>query len=115
VFEATDADNDPISYVVVQQPTSVPSDNSTPEQVGIVTTTTSGTFTYLADTGVTGIAQVKFQATDGIKLSNVGTLTVNVRTNTAGQSGSSHGFLGGIWLPFLPLFGLFALLRRRWS
>ena len=114
-LSAIDLDGDPVSYVIVQQPMAFDPKNpaATPVQVGIVTTDTSGLFTYLADIGTSGLAQFKFQATDGIRLSKPATVTVNVRTNTAGQSGSSRGFLGAFWLPFLPLLGLLAGLRRR--
>jgi hypothetical protein len=114
VFEATDVDNDDIVFVVVQQPLSVPTGTETSESAGIVTTAPDGVFTYLADTGFTGIAVMKFQATDGIKLSNIGQVTVSVQKNTAGSGyKSKHGFLGAFWLPWLPLLGLFAALRRR--
>jgi hypothetical protein len=40
-------------------------------------------------------------------------MTIDVQTNPTGGGSSHHGFLGVFWLPWLPLLGLFALLRRR--
>ena len=70
-----------------------------------------GTFTYQANTGYVGPDSVIFQVTDGVKVSNVSTLTIKVESNPT--STSSHSLLGAFWLPMLPLLGLFALLRRR--
>jgi hypothetical protein len=53
-----------------------------------------------------------FQVSDGVKLSKISTVSVNVRAAPGGGS-SKHGFLGGFPLLLLPSLGLLALLRRR--
>lgn len=105
---ALDPDGDPVTFVIVQQPPIT--DGILP---GFVSGNTNGVFVYLTATGVTGVTSFKFQATDGVKLSNIATVTVNVLKNSAGSKSSSHSLLGGFWLPFLPVLGLFAALRRR--
>ena len=103
---AFDPDGDAVLFAVVQPP---------PTDAGTVSGTADGSFVYLADTGVTGNTSFQFQVTDGVKLSNVGTISVQVLKNPTGGSSSSHGFLGGFWLAWLPLLGLVARLRRRRS
>jgi len=99
-FEASDADGDNLTYALL----------TTSDQRASVVADSIGVFTYLANTGITGEDQLQFQVSDGVKLSNIGTVTVFVHTNKNGSSGS-HSFLGGFYLPLLPLLGL--LLRRR--
>ena len=101
---AFDPDNDAVIFGVVQPP---------PADAGTVSGTADGSFEYLAQTGVVGDTSFQFQATDGVKLSNIATITVQVLKNPVGSTSGHHGFLGGFWLPFLPVFGLFAMLRRR--
>lgn len=113
VFDASDADGDALTYVITQQPLAFSTTTGlSSTSVGIVTTTTDGLFTYLADTDTTGLAQMRFRATDGVKISNEGIVTVNVLKNTT-TSNKGGGFLGGFWLPFFPVLGLFVFLRRR--
>ena len=107
-LEALDKDGDPLSFVIVQQPPLV---NGI--QPGLVVGSSDGVFVYFASTGVTGSTTFKFQATDGVKLSNIAQINVNVLKNSSGGKSSSHHFLGGFWLPLLPVLGLFAALRRR--
>jgi len=102
VFEASDADGDPVSFVLLNS-------NDPNASVGA---TGNGVFSYLAATGFTGEDLLQFQVTDGVKISNVGTVTVFVHTNKSGSS-SKHGFLGGFALPLLPLLLGFLLRRRR--
>ena len=104
VFEAVDADGDSLAFTLLN-----PND-----QNASLSSTSSGLFSYLANPGFTGEDQLQFQASDGLKLSNTGTVTVFVHKNTAGQSKSGRSFLGGFYLPFLPLLlGLLARRRRR--
>jgi hypothetical protein len=105
-FQALDADGDGVSYVLVTPP---------PADLATISVSSDGSFLYLAATGVTGITSMQFQATDGVKLSNIATVTINVQKNSSGggSGDKGHGLLGGFWLPFLPMFGLFAILRRR--
>jgi hypothetical protein len=70
-------------------------------------------FSYLANVGFIGPDQLQFQVSDGVKLSNIGTVTVFVHKNTAGQSKGGRSFLGGFYLPFLPLLLGFLARRRR--
>jgi hypothetical protein len=102
-FTATDQDNDPLAYVVTTEPT-----------LGSFSySSTDGSFTFTANTGEVGDNLVQFQVSDGVKLSNIADMTIDVQTNPTGGGSSHHGFLGVFWLPWLPLLGLFALLRRR--
>ncbi|HEY1771836.1 MAG TPA: FG-GAP-like repeat-containing protein [Gammaproteobacteria bacterium] len=101
-FVATDADGDPLVYVVTTEPT-----------LGSFSYSSSdGTFTYTAATGEVGDDTAQFQVSDGVKLSNIATVTIDIQTNPTGST-SSHSFLGVFWLPLLPILGLFAALRRR--
>jgi hypothetical protein len=101
-FQAVDADGDPLTYVAVTLPT-----------LGTFSySTTDGSFTYLANTGQVGTDTAVFQVSDGVKLSNLATVSIDIQTNPTGGS-SSHGFLGAFWLPLLPVLGLFGRLRRR--
>ena len=101
-FGATDKDGDPLVYVVTTEPTlgSFSYDSN------------DGTFTFTAGTGQVGDDLVQFQVSDGVKLSNIADMTIDIQSNPTGGS-SHHGFLGVFWLPMLPLLGLFAALRRR--
>jgi hypothetical protein len=102
-FEAFDPDGDALTYVVVNQPAT-----------GTFTySTTSGAFAYLARAGYVGPDAVTFQVSDGVKISQVATVSVTVTSSSSG--GGSHKFLGGLALPLLPLLGLFVVLRRRRS
>ncbi|HEY1990932.1 MAG TPA: hypothetical protein VGH71_00615, partial [Gammaproteobacteria bacterium] len=74
--------------------------------------TTTGDFSYLANPGYVGPDSMTFQVSDGVKLSKISTVSVNVRAAPGGGS-SKHGFLGGFPLLLLPSLGLLALLRRR--
>lgn len=72
----------------------------------------NGAFEYQANQGFTGPDTFQFQVTDGVKLSNISTVRIFVRTNSLGQSsGGGHGFLGAYNLPLLLL--LFTLLLGR--
>ena len=104
-FAAADSDNDPLFFGVVG-----PSQNSS-----ISFTSDTGVFQYTANQGFTGADSFQYQASDGIKLSNIANINVLVQTNTAGQSSSSHKFLGiGAFGPLLlPLLCLGVFLRRR--
>ena len=101
-FEATDADGDPLTYVLIDQPAD-----------GIFSyDSTTGDFTYQADPGFVGSDSMSFQVSDGVKLSNIATININVHGSTSSSS-KSHKFLGTLPLPLLPLLGWFAALRRR--
>ncbi|HEX4299492.1 MAG TPA: FG-GAP-like repeat-containing protein [Gammaproteobacteria bacterium] len=103
-FTAIDPDGDTLVYVAVTLPT-----------LGSFSySTTEGSFTYLANTGQVGTDTAVFQVSDGVKLSNLATVSIDIQTNPTGSS-SSHGFLGAFWLPLLPLLGLFVARRRRRS
>jgi len=102
-FTATDSDGDPLVYVVTAEPT-----------LGSFSYSSSdGSFTFTANTGLVGDDLVQFQVSDGVKLSNIADMTIDIQTNPTGGGSSHHGFLGVFWLPMLPLLGLFAALRRR--
>jgi hypothetical protein len=101
-FTAIDPDGDALVYVAVILPT-----------LGTFSySTTDGSFTYQANTGQVGTDTAVFQVSDGIKVSNLATVSIDIQTNPTSSS-SSHGFLGAFWLPLLPMLGLFAALRRR--
>ncbi|HEY4127698.1 MAG TPA: FG-GAP-like repeat-containing protein [Gammaproteobacteria bacterium] len=102
-FPALDVDGDTLTYVV----TTLPLDGT------LSYGTTTGIFNYQANTGVTGLDTMSFQVSDGVKLSNIATIPINVQKNPVGDSGGGHSFLGAFWLPMLPLLGLFLGLRRR--
>jgi hypothetical protein len=102
-FLAADPDGDPLVYVAVK----LPADGTFSYNTG------DGTFTFQANTGQVGMDSAEFQVSDGIKLSNIATVSIDIQTNPTGGSSSSHGFLGTFWLPLLPVLGLFAALRRR--
>jgi len=101
-FLATDPDGDPLTYVTVVVPTKGTFSYSTGD----------GSFTYQANTGQVGADSAVFQVSDGVKLSGLATLSIDIQTNPTGSS-SSHSFLGAFWLPLLPILGLFGWLRRR--
>jgi len=101
-FTAGDADGDAISYSLL----------TTSDANASVAANSAGVFTYLANVGFTGEDQLQFQVSDGVKLSNVGTVTVFVHSNKTSSSSSHNGFLGGFGLPLLPLL-LLAWRRRR--
>jgi hypothetical protein len=101
-FVAFDADGDPLTYVAIVQPLEGTFSYDTGD----------GTYTYQANTGYVGPDSATFQVTDGVKLSNISTLSIYVHTNPVGGS-SSHTLLGAFWFPLLPLLGLFVRLRRR--
>ena len=97
-MSAGDADGDLLTFGVV-----------TPTLGGTLSfTSNDGSFLYQANVGFTGKDSFQFQATDGVKLSNIATVDITVAANTLGQSSSSHGFLGAYNLPLLLL--LLALL-----
>jgi len=101
IMNGTDKDNDALGFSVVVSPAN-----------GIIASSNDGTFSYLANTGYKGADSFQFQASDGVKLSNVGTIPITIAKNSAGATGSKGGFLGGFGLPLLPLLlGLW--LRRR--
>ena len=98
---AVDADGDLLTFGVV-----------TPTLGGTISFTSSdGAFLYQANVGFSGKDSFQFQVTDGVKLSNIATVDITVAKNTAGQSSSSHGFLGAFNLPILLM--LFTLLLGR--
>ncbi len=66
----TDAQNDPLTAVLVAGP-----------QNGQLTFNTDGTFTYVPDNNFSGVETFTYRAFDGVAYSNVGTVTINV-TNT---------------------------------
>jgi hypothetical protein len=101
-FVASDPDGDPITYVAVQ----LPANGTFSYDVS------SGSYSYIANTDFIGTDSVIFQVTDGVKLSNLSTISITVKTNASGSS-SNHSLLGAFWFPMLPLLGLFALLRRK--
>jgi hypothetical protein len=104
LFEGTDADGDSLAFTLL----------NTNDPNASVGATGNGVFSYFADVGFTGGDLLQFQASDGVKLSNVGTVTVFVHKNSAGQSKGGRSFLGGFYLPLLPLLlGLLARRRRR--
>ena len=103
-FLAIDTDGDPLSYVAV----------TLPQKGSFAYSTVDGGFTYQADTGQVGSDSVSFQVSDGIKLSKIATVSIDIESNPTGGS-SHHGFLGGFWLAWLPMLGLMAALRRRRS
>jgi hypothetical protein len=101
-LNGNDKDGDALSFGIV-----------TPPNKGVIFISSDGNFSYLANVGKVGADSFKFQATDGVKLSAIGTTSITIGKNTAGQKGSSGGFLGGFWLPLLPLlFGVWARRRR---
>jgi hypothetical protein len=100
ILNGKDKDGDGLIFGVVIPPT-----------IGIVFASSDGSFTYLANTGESGKDSFQFQATDGVKLSNIGTIPITVKKNTAGVKSGGGGFLGGFWLPLLPL--LLAIRARR--
>ncbi|HSN16780.1 MAG TPA: FG-GAP-like repeat-containing protein [Gammaproteobacteria bacterium] len=102
LFEAVDADGDGLTYIVVNQPA----------EGSLSYSTTTGTFSYLANPGYVGPDSMTFEVSDGVKLSGIGTVNIDVRSS-GGSSSSKHGFLGGLGLPLLPLLGILTLLRRR--
>ena len=99
-FLALDPDGDPLSFVAVVLPTKGSFSYSTGD----------GSFTYQANTGEVGSDSVSFQVSDGIKLSGIATVSIDIESN---PTGSHHHGLGAFWLPWLPVLGLFAALRRR--
>lgn len=101
ILNGKDKDGDGLIFGVVAPPAG-----------GIVASSADGSFSYLANTGFSGHDSFQFQATDGVKLSNIGTIPITVAKNTAGQKSSGGGFLGGFWLPLLPLL-LAIRVRRR--
>ena len=101
-FGASDADGDPLVFVLLNP-------NDPNASIGVLN---DGVFSYLATVGFIGEDQLQFQVSDGVKLSNVGTVTVFVHKNSAGKT-SKHGFLGGFYLPLLPLLLGFLVRRRR--
>lgn len=64
---ATDADNDPLTFSVKDQPAN-----------GTVIVNPDGTYTYTPNPGFTGTDSFTFVANDGLADSNVGTVTVTV-------------------------------------
>ncbi len=100
-FEALDVDGDPLTFVAIQ----LPSQGTFSYNTGF------GTYIYQANTGYVGPDTMTFQVTDGVKVSNISTVSINVRSNPT--TSTSHSLLGAFWLPLLPLLGLFTLLRRR--
>jgi hypothetical protein len=99
-FNTSDKDGDGLSFSALTAPAH-----------GLLSIGAGG-FTYLADTGYVGKDSFTYQASDGVKLSNVATITITVQSNSTGGGGGG-GFLGGFWLPLLPLLlGLWARRRR---
>ena len=101
-FIATDQDGDALNYVVTQLPVNG----------GFTYNTADGVYSYLANTGYVGTDSALFQVTDGVKLSNISTLAITVQSYKSSSTGG-HGFLGGFWLPLLPVLGVFLARRRR--
>ncbi|HEX7964474.1 MAG TPA: FG-GAP-like repeat-containing protein [Gammaproteobacteria bacterium] len=100
-FNASDKDGDGLSFSVLS-----------PATHGALSFG-GGSFTYFANTGYIGKDSFTFQASDGVKLSNIATTNVTVQNNNTGGGGGG-GFLGGFWLPLLPLLlGVLGLRRRR--
>ncbi len=102
ILNGLDKDNDALSFGVVSPPSG-----------GVVASSPDGGFVYLANTGFVGHDSFEFQASDGVKLSNISTIPVTVAANTTSSSGGNGGFLGGFALPLLPLLLGLWLRRRR--
>lgn len=68
-MNATDPDDDPLTFYQIMQPTS---------GTLVVNDAATGEFTYTPTTGVTGQFSFTFAATDGALVSNVGTVTITV-------------------------------------
>ena len=103
-FTVLESGNATLSFVAV----------TLPKNGSFSYSSSDGTFTYTANTGFVGNDTMTFQVSDGVKLSNIATVTIDVASNPTGGS-SHHGFLGAFWLFWLPILGLFAALRRRRS
>jgi len=99
-LQGNDKDGDVLSFGVISPPSG-----------GVVAISQDGGFAYLANTGFSGHDSFTFQATDGVKLSNIAAIPVTVQKNSAGAKSGGHGFLGGFGLPLLPL--LLAVWSRR--
>ncbi|WP_212963256.1 cadherin-like beta sandwich domain-containing protein [Cohnella xylanilytica] len=72
---ATDADGDPLTYLLVSPPSK-----------GIASVSNSGSYTYTPYWDVTGIDTFQYQVNDGTVSSNVATVTVNILSNNADLS-----------------------------
>lgn len=102
-LSATDANGDALSYSIVAQPTHGTLGGS------------GGARTYTPDAGYSGADSFTFQASDGIILSNVATVSITVSAVAAGGSGGSTGSQsgggGGAVTPGMLLGLLLAALR----
>lgn len=102
IFEASDPDGDPLTYALIDPPA-----------FGTLSfDSTTGDYAYLADPGYVGSDSMSFEVSDGVKISKIATVSINVKA-AGGSGGGKHGFLGALALPMLPLLGLLAFLRRR--
>ena len=68
----------------------------------------SGVYSYQANSQFAGTDSFKYQTSDGVKLSNIATITVTVQTNSSVTSSSGAGAFG-----ILPFLMLAPFLRRR--
>jgi hypothetical protein len=68
----------------------------------------SGVYSYQANSQFAGTDSFKVQISDGVKLSNIATITVTVQTNSSVTSSSGAGAFG-----ILPFLILVPFLRRR--
>ena len=91
-----------ISYQVVQQPA----------HGSAVVSATSGSFVYTPNTGFSGTDSFTFDIYNGVKTSNIATVTVNVAPKPQPPSSGGGAFsLGGL-AGLLAMAGLLALRRR---
>lgn len=103
---ATDADNDPLIYMIASQP-----------QHGTVTLNdvSIGAYTYKPATGYSGSDSFTFKASDSIEGSNTSMVSITVNAVSGGTTGGTSSSGGGGGVDLLCLACLFGLLRYRRS
>lgn len=81
---------------------------SFPGQGSVNMNPATGVYLYQANAQFVGVDSFQFQVSDGVKLSNIGTVTITVQSNSAVTSSSGVGAFG-----ILPFLMLVPFLRRR--